>query len=345
MQRMFGLVALACTLFFSSCLSTRKNASADAKPIERPSIPDYHDLFYWAAHPDKKDPSDSVPAPLKKEYQPDSTVDVFFLHPTTFTAPSELWNADINDTAINAKTDRSTILFQASAFNEFRIFAPRYRQANLHAYYTTDTAHALAAFDEAYEDISRAFKYYLDHYNNGRPIIIASHSQGTTHALRLLKEYFDGKPLQKQLVAAYVIGMHIPSNYYSSLEMCRDSLQTGCLCGWRSFKYGYEPEFVKNETDSGMVTNPLTWTTNSEPAPRSLNAGAVLRKFNKLYPMVADATVNKKVLWIDEIKFPGSVFLKMKNYHIGDINLFYMNIRKNLRQRVASFRTQSGSQM
>lgn len=335
MQRMFGLVAVTCILFLSSCFSSRKNVAE--VPVTRPSIPDYSDLFYWAAHPEKKDPSDSVPAPIKKDYRQDSSVDVFFLHPTTFTSESDLWNADINDTAINLKTDRSTILFQASAFNEYRVFAPRYRQANLNSYYTTDTADAVAAFDEAFKDVDAAFKYYLEHYNNGRPIIIASHSQGTTHALKILKEYFDGKPLQKQLVAAYVIGMHIPSDYFTSLEMCRDSLQTGCLCGWRSFKYGYEPEFVKNETDSGMVTNPLTWTTSNDPAPRTLNAGAVLRKFNKLYPMVADATVNQKVLWVDEIKFPGSIFLRMKNYHIGDINLFYMNIRKNLRQRVASF--------
>ena len=54
------------------------------------------------------------------------------------------------------------------------------------------------------EDVKAAFQYYLEHYNNGRPIIIASHSQGTTHAKRLLKEFFDGTALQHQLVAAYL---------------------------------------------------------------------------------------------------------------------------------------------
>ena len=45
--------------------------------------PDYSNLDYWAAHPWKKDPSDSIPTPLKDEIR-DSIADVFFLHPTIF---------------------------------------------------------------------------------------------------------------------------------------------------------------------------------------------------------------------------------------------------------------------
>ena len=70
-----------------------------------------------------------------------------------------------------------------------------------------DTSKAGKAFDFAYEDIKKSFEYYLQHYNNGRPIIIASHSQGTTHALRLLKEFFENKPLQ--LVAVWTESSHI----------------------------------------------------------------------------------------------------------------------------------------
>ena len=85
--------------------------------------PDYQDLNYWAAHPWKWDPSDSVPAPLKIEPmiigRIDSSVDVFFLHPTSFTKNKDrhIANASIDDDYINAKTDYSTILYQASVFN------------------------------------------------------------------------------------------------------------------------------------------------------------------------------------------------------------------------------------
>ncbi len=136
------------------------------------TVPDYSNLFYWAAHPGKWDPSDSIPEPLRNSYSPDASADVFFIYPTTLTDNSNpRWNADINDAAINAKTDYSPILYQASVFNEFRVFAPRYRQAHVRAYFTTDTAAASAAFDLAYSDIKTAFQYYLDHFNKGRPII------------------------------------------------------------------------------------------------------------------------------------------------------------------------------
>ncbi len=230
------------------------------------------------------------------------------------------------------------ILYQASAFNEYRVFAPRYRQANLKAYFTKDTADALAAFDLAYDDVKTAFQYYLDHYNNGHPVIIASHSQGSTHAKRLLKEFFEDKPLKKNLVAAYVVGMSIPENYFSALQPCHDSLQTGCFVGWRTFRDGYEPGFVKEEKIKSVAVNPLNWVTTDEYAPKSLNQGAILKDFNDVIPELTDARVHGSVLWIHKPHFKFSFLYKSKNYHIGDINLFYVNVRQNVRARVKSFK-------
>jgi len=311
---------------------------AGSRPGVAHNAPNYANLYCWAAHPYKKDPSDSVPRPLRAGYAIDSTVDVFFLHPTTFTGRSDTgWNADIDNDTLNAKTDYTTILYQASAFNEYRVFAPRYRQAHLRAYYTTDTAAALAAFDTAYADLKAAFMYYLDHYNNGHPIIIASHSQGSTHAQRLLKEFFEEGPLKNRLVAAYVIGMYIPGNYFTRLQPCRDSLHTGCVIGWRTFKQDYEPDFVKKEKSGGWVTNPLTWTTTAEPASNTLNKGSVLTQFNSVHTHVAGAAIHGNVLWIDKLHTSGGFLVRMKNFHIGDINLFYVNIRDDLRRRVGLF--------
>lgn len=209
--------------------------------------PDYSKLDFWAAHPWKWDPSDSVPAALRKTYSPDSSVDVFFVHPTTLYGKKDnRWNAPIDDAAINKKTDYSTILYQASVFNEqCRVFAPRYRQANIKAFFTEKKDTAARAFELAYMDVREAFEYYLEHFNGGRPIIIAAHSQGTVHAARLLREYFEGKNLFNRLVCAYLPGMPVPDEYYTALPVCKDSLTTGCYCSWRSFKKGYtEPVFV-----------------------------------------------------------------------------------------------------
>jgi hypothetical protein len=326
MKNLIRILAAAVMLIAAAYTGNAQLLSLDsiAAPV------DYSELSNWAAHPWKQDPSDSVPEPLRKDYHADSSVDVFFIHPTTYTNPEKQfgWNAPVDDTALNNKTDRSTILYQASIFNEAgRVFAPRYRQANLGAYFTEDTATALEAFDRAYKDVKAAFQYYLEHYNNGRPIIIASHSQGTTHAKRLLKEFFDGKPLQHQLVAAYLVGMAVEPDYFTSIPVCQTPDETGCVCSWRTFKEDYEPFYVQQEKFRAVVTNPLTWNINEPVASRSENKGAVLLKFNKVIPHPVNAEVHDGVLWVDKPHFFGNVFFMNKNYHIGDYNLFYMNVR------------------
>jgi hypothetical protein len=335
----FWLVTLA-----SCSPAAYKNYISNYAAAAKPNVdaPDYSNLYYWAAHPYKKDPSDSVPAPLQANYSLDSSVDVFFLHPTSFTDKNNvLTNADINNDTLNAKTDYSSILYQASAFNEYRVFAPRYRQAHLRNYYTTDTAAAKKAFDLAYQDVKAAFEFYLAHYHQGRPIIIASHSQGSTHAQHLLKDFFENKPLQSKLVLAYVIGMYIPNTYFSALKMCATPFETGCLCGWRTFKKDYIAPYVIKEKGSGWVTNPLSGRTDTLYADFSLNKGAVLKNFNVIKPGVANAQISKTngVLWIDRPRISGAFLLKIKNFHVGDINLFYLNIREDVKRRVGLFWT------
>ena len=326
-------------ILFSSCSDKYLAYKSLYQFKSKDKKPDYSDLNYWAAHPLKWDPSDSIPKPLRKE-KTDSLVDVFFLHPTIYTTElkDSSLNADIDDAYLNAKTDYSSILYQASVFNQYaRIYAPRFREAHISAYFPKDTLAAIKAFDLAYEDVKNAFEYYLKNYNHGRPIIIASHSQGSTHALRLLKDYFENNPLQKQLVAAYIVGMTIPQNSFSSLKMCEDSLQTGCISGWRTFRKGYKAPYVEVEKEVSLVTNPITWKTDSTYASRKLNTGSVLLKFNKVYKRTTDAQIYEGIIWIRRPKFPWSFLYSTKNYHIGDINLYYMNIRENVEQRINSY--------
>jgi hypothetical protein len=335
MKKLAIILSVTALLIFSRTGFAQRavDSSSDLRP-------DYNLLSNWAAHPWKKDPADSIPRALRKNYHADSSVDVFFIHPTTYTSPEKQfgWNAPVDDDALNKKTDESTILYQASIFNEAgRVFAPRYRQAHVSAYFTHDTVAALAALDVAYEDVKVAFEYYLEHYNNGRPVIIASHSQGTTHAKRLLKEFFDGKPLQHQLVAAYLVGMAVEPGHFTSIPVCKTPDETGCVCSWRTFREDYEPWYVRNENFTAIVTNPLTWNINQPIASKSSNKGAVLLKFNKIIPHTVNAQVHSGVLWVDKPHFFGSIFYTSKNYHIADYNLFYLNVRENAKERIACF--------
>jgi len=337
MHRIKAAVVLLVVLLFASCSPRYMRYVSNYNLGNTNPQPDYSNFNYWAAHPWKHDPSDSVPKPLRKTYMPDSVVDVFFIHPTTLTDDKDpRMNADIYDAELNAKTDYSTILFQASVFNELRVFAPRYRQAHIRAYYIQDTIAALQAFDTAYADVRAAFQYYLEHFNGGRPIIIAAHSQGSTHAIRLLKEFFDGTNLANRLVVAYMPGMNIPLNAFTKLRPCTDSLQTGCFCGWRTYRNGFEPE-MEPRYRASYVTNPLNWTTTEAYAAASENKGAVLRNFNKVFKHVTDAQIHEGILWVKHPHFPGSFLYRTANYHIGDINLFYLNIRSNIQTRIRMF--------
>lgn len=321
----------------SSCSSKYHAFESNYRFRSPDGKPDYGQLDYWAAHPWKWDPSDSIPLPFIAE-QRDSLADVFFLHPTTYTKKRKGPNAAIDDTYINAKTDYSSILYQASVFNNSaRIFAPRYRQAHIKTFFEKDKTKAAQAFDLAYEDLKTAFSRYLQHWNKGRPIVIAAHSQGSMLAERLLKEFFEDKPLRRQLVAAYLLGWPVSKEYFSTLSLCADSLQTGCLCSWRTLRKGFIPGYMKEEKGNAWVTNPLTWTTGNEYAPKELNRGSVLVQFNRIYLQTTGAQAKEGLLFVRKPKFPGSFFYFTRNYHIADINLFYRNIRDNAALRIHRF--------
>ena len=328
---LFGLLALN----LAGCNPYKAHKSQYSFKSET-GRPDYSSLDYWAAHPRKWDPSDSIPQPLAHDVR-DTSVDVFFVHPTSLTKRTNRKenNALIDDWMINAKTDYSSILYQASVFNaSCLVYAPRYRQAHIRNFFTNDSVRAEQAFQIAYADIKEAFTYYMAHYNNGRPIIIAAHSQGSLLAERLLKEFFDDGHLQQQLVVAYIAGWAVPKNYFAKLPMCENSVQTNCICSWRTVRKGFTPSYVKKFPVDSYVTNPLNWQITNEYATRQQLTGSVLFKFNKVYPRTTDAQIGNSLLEVSKPKFPWSFLYFTRNYHIGDYNLFYLNVRENVSVRI-----------
>lgn len=307
-----------------------------------PAVPDYSKSECWAALPDKQDYADLVPADCAiKDSQAVSKADVFFIYPTIFTykpTGKNKWNADIYDTILNKKINEGPIKYQASIFNAAgKIYIPRYRQAHITAYFTKNKEDANKAFSIAYTDVKAAFEFYLKNYNHGRPIILASHSQGSTHAKQLLKDFFDNKPLSKQLVAAYLVGMDIKASYYELLSPCKTPQETGCYISWSTYAVNYFPKFYKVPDEYPVCVNPLTWKTDSIYAPRELNKGALLKNFNKIVPAATDAQIKDAVLRINKPYIPGRAFINIKNYHIADYNLFYVNVRENAIDRVNAF--------
>ncbi len=301
---------------------------------------DYSDLSLWAAHPDKKDMADMVPDQKLTDNQPDAQVDVFFVHPTTYTKKfiDGLWNAPVDNAELNAKTTSTTIKLQASIFNVAgKVYAPFYRQAHLQSYYPKKSGdNAIPAFALAYQDVEDAFNQFLK-WNDGRPFIIASHSQGTQHAGMLVKKRIDGQDLQKRMVAAYLVGMPIKKDAYSSIPICDDPSDTGCYVSWRTYMKGGGPKKGWRTQDNITVVNPITWKVDSNYSDLSEHEGVVMFKYDKILPQKTRAKIEGNVLWIKRPKFFGSFLLLNKNFHVADFNMFWMDVRSNVENRVQTY--------
>lgn len=300
-----------------------------------PAAPDYRDTQNWASLPWINDPADNAPKGLKNA-QDSATCDVFFIHPTSFlqkTNDQYQWNASISNAAVNKETDNKSMYYQASVFNaSCRIFAPRYRQAHYYSFFSPYPEDKDSALSLAYRDVAAAFRHYVQYWNNGRPFIIAAHSQGSLHAQKLLNEIAQNPALKRNMVVAYIPGMPARLSGISGFTPCADSAQTQCWCSWRTFRTGFEPMWKE---DSGMVvTNPINWKTDGSYAPAVMHKGAVLTDFRKIRRGICDAQKHNNVLWIHRPRFPGSFLITDPNYHAGDFNLFYMDVRENIRLRM-----------
>lgn len=329
-------ICLLLMILLGSCGIYNPRTSFDEKSIGR--SPDYSNSYYWASLPFKQDLADLSPKGIEINHIPEE-VDVFFIHPTTYFGHKKdrNWNANMDDAKVNESTDEGSIKFQASIFNQDgRVFAPRYRQAHYYSFFTKDKISSQKAYDLAYEDIYNAFLYYYDHWNQGRPIIIAAHSQGALMAIRLLKQVFDNTQMKSKLVVAYVVGFPVPEGTFKYIKVCSYPQETSCICSWRTYKKGYSPKWLENENPA-LVTNPLSWTTDQNVIPKSNNLGMVIDMEKEPIRNAVSAQIYKNILWSSKPKFPGSFLLIRKNYHKGDFNLYYMNVRDNVRTRIRSY--------
>ena len=88
---------------------------------------------------------------------------------------------------------------------ELNFYSPYYRQVTLET--IADTALVAERSPLAMGDVLKSFDYYLEHYNGGKPFILAGFSQGAMAVVELLK-HLDNDAASR-MVAAYVIGWKV----------------------------------------------------------------------------------------------------------------------------------------
>src|SRR5690606_890504 len=172
----------------------------------------------------------------------------------------------------------------ASAFNGIgKIYAPRYRSVRMPIWNAKDKVSIQKATNVAYQDVRLAFEYYLQHWNTNadgskRPFIIVSHSQGTLHTIRLIRELIDGKELSKQFIAGYLIGNSIPDMpWFQHIPLCERAEQTGCYVTWNTMLEGGDPHHWVAEKGLKQINcvNPLSWKTDTASVDKAQNLGSI----------------------------------------------------------------------
>lgn len=315
-----------------------KPATAFAETIA-PEAPDYNNPDHWAALPDREDAADFTPDGVS-DGQANADVDVFFVHPTTYLS-SAGWNAPMGDKPSGNWVDNAVMPGQASAFNgKTRVFAPRYRQAQIYAFFALEDG-GNDALELAYSDIAAAFEHYLAEYNDGRPFIVAGHSQGALHTRSLLERRISGTQLPGRLVAAYPIGYPMRADELHvtmvDIPVCQSAEQTGCLVTWNTIGDGYR---AFQPTQGQVCVNPLTWTNDNTQAGFIDNMGALSIAAKAVMPGVADARCENGMLHVNEIRtdvYDELPNMGKGNHHLLDYALFWSNIRENVSARVDAF--------
>ena len=248
---------------------TPKEGFAETSP---PKAPDYANENSWYPVPNRSGVSNQNA--FEDAARDPKPVDVFFVHPTTFLSPRS-WNAPIDDVRSSHLVEQLVLPPQAGIFTKHaNIYAPRYRQATLASYFSQN-ANGREALRLAYKDVAAAFLYFISNISNDRPFIIAAHSQGAGHCVRLLKENLDAEGTRDRFIAAYLIGAGICEKRYNlevkHIPIANSAHQTGCLIAFdtvgpdfkaASLQQGREwdgENFVPREVDGKIIGfNPVT---------------------------------------------------------------------------------------
>jgi len=232
------------------------------KSISNPPEPNYNEGSAWAARPENMVGASMVPEGATAIAPDYAKADVFYVHPTTYVGTAN-WNADISAPMADMRACEMVAELimpgQAGVFNGCcRVFAPRYRQASLHAFFRPCES-GRSALDLAYLDVVRAFQYYLENDNKGRPFILAGHSQGTSHLIRLLSEDFSLN-LKPQLIAAYLIGFKVTEEKAASfahiVRPAKAADDHGVFIAYDSFLDGVD---ACNQADGAEHWVPSGW--------------------------------------------------------------------------------------
>ena len=332
-------LALAITLSLAGC--GENTAEKTAK-----NTPDYSQRSSWYQIPE-----------ITKD------VDTFYILATEYMGFGE---GDPNYAAMDnpEMVENAPIQYamNASVFEEStNVFLPFYRQSSLKyagEVWKKDGNLDAVLSGTPYEDITAALDYYFENYNNGRPFILAGHSQGSAISKLVLKKYFKEHPeYYDRMVAAYVIGFAVTKDDLAAnphLKFASGETDAGVIISWNTEG---KKNIEENVTTcvlfpNAISINPLNWKLDGTYAPASENLGSLTLNEDQTGFVIGDVGADAQVIpergviltnaqiapMPPELAAVATEFFGPDGRHESDYTFYYNNIKANVAKRIATFK-------
>lgn len=281
---------------------------------------------------------------------PEKTVDVIFLYPTVYgtmnAAEEDMAYIDDMSMRIGAAL---TAVTQAGVFGDScNLFIPYYRQFTVDALLNMDKSYPQLMEYCVSQDIYRMLDYYFQYENQGRPFLLAGHSQGSLWLTFVLEDYMAKHPeYLENMVAAYLIGYSVTEEYLARnphLKFAETADDTGVIVSYNTEGPGNHDQFNCVVREGAISINPLNWKRDDTYASAEENLGS-LNAEGQLGPGIADARIDpergvvicESVDAAPELQQAMAEYFGPESYHLQDYSLYYGNLQKNVADRIAAF--------
>ena len=326
LSRLTYTLLLLC-IFLSACKEEKKQYI--------PTPPDYTQKETWFDNGSNRD----------KPY------DVFYIVPTCVfdwedTNGETCHYMDIYNSSHRNSVDSPLRLAKGIFADEANFFAPYYRQITIESWMESDSV-IESRFELAYEDTKAAFQYFLKHLNEGRPFVLAGHSQGGKAVIELLKQEMTDETY-KRMIAAYPLGYPVEEDDASPyLIPATDATGTGVFITFNSVSAPDKlPPLLSG---SRAAINPLNWRTDDTEGTEAEHLGTVFiaadgsiasEEAHTISAHIDEASKTLVVSGVDPMAYyvPSlSGLFPPGNYHVVELNFFYRNLQQNVKERAATF--------